>query len=302
MKEPEDLALLRGVLPAERPRLLQLARELNIINAFVPFQLEATGRNVARTFSETGSCEIPFQQLLFSYGRIKLPGWAFRIPAGRAETCAVLSSDEKKCFQAAGLLRNPPDELIIRWWQDLATFIRSITQERDTETGALGERLSLQYERSRTGQIPRWISFESNYAGYDILSVNSATDHTLRPIEVKSSSRPMEFATFFVSDNEWNAARTQLAHYRFHLWSFSRGFRLADISAQLVAPHIPDNRQEGIWRSVEIPFLAFADQFVTTECPKELSVSTFASQQKAPMKTIEYATKFSRFGGETEER
>ena len=196
VKEPEDLALLRGVLPAERPRLLQLARELNIINTSIPLQLEATGRNVSRAFSETGSCEIPFQLLLSSYGRIKLPGWAFRTPAGRTETWTVLSSDEKKCFQAAGLLRNPPDEPIIRWWQNLATFIRSITEERNTETGAQGERLSLQYERSRTGQIPRWISFESNFAGYDILSVNSETDHTLRPIEVKSSSRPMESATF----------------------------------------------------------------------------------------------------------
>ena len=262
VETPEDMTRIRGVLPAERDQLLKLARELNVIDEFMPFRLDATGRNVTRSFSETGSCEIPFQLLLSAYARNKIPGWVFRVPAGRAETCAVLTPDEKKCFQAAGLLRDMPDDSIVQWWQDLATFVRSICQERNTETGTQGEQLSLRYEHNRTGSEPKWISFETSFAGYDILSVNSANDSTPRPIEVKSSSRSMEEATFFFSDNEWSAAQRQLERYHIHLWSFSSGLQLADIPASLIAPHIPNNQKNGVWKSVEIPFSVFARLFV----------------------------------------
>lgn len=262
VKTPDDMTRIRGVLIAETDRLVQLARDLNVIDEFTPFHLDATGRKVAQSFSETGSCEVPFRLLLSAYVRNKIPGWAFRIPAGRKETCAVLTLDEKKCFQAAGLLRNMPDDPIVQWWQDLASFIRSISQERNTETGTCGEQLSLRYERNRTGMEPKWIAFETSFAGYDILSVNSSTDTTPRPIEVKSSSQSMEKATFFFSDNEWSAAQRQLDRYHIHLWSRASGFQLADISARLLAPHIPNNRKNGVWKSVEIPFSAFSSYFI----------------------------------------
>ena len=262
VETPEDVTRIRGVLPAETNRLLELARELNVIDEFTPFHLDATGRKVAQSFSETGSCEVPFRLLLSAYARNKIPGWAFRLPAGRTETCAALTPDEKKCFQAAGLLRDIPDDSIVQWWQDLASFIRSFSQERNTETGTHGEQLSLRYERNRTGMEPKWIAFETSFAGYDILSVSSSTDSNPRPIEVKSSSRSMEEATFFFSDNEWNAAQRQLDRYHIHLWSFTSGFQLADISARLLAPHIPNNQKNGVWKSVEIPFSAFSRYFV----------------------------------------
>ena len=36
----------------------------------------------------------------------------------------------------------------------------------------------------------------------------------------------------------------------------------ADISARLLAPHIPNNQKNGVWKSVEIPFSSFSMYFV----------------------------------------
>ncbi len=117
--------------------------------------------------------------------------------------------------------------------------------------------MSFQYETKRTRRRPKWVSFESNYAGYDLASTMSAACDEVRLIEVKASKQPLEAASFFVSENEWAVAASHPENYHFHLWILGEKPILADIPSQEVAPHIPQNRDSGLWKSVEIPFSIF---------------------------------------------
>lgn len=256
-----DLPRLRFVRPEEYDFLFHLAKETGILDTTQPFQLCGRGQQIVDAYATRGTCAEPFRILLEEYIRNTLPPWAFRIPAGRAETIAALPGDIANCFLSARLLDSPPDKNAIHWWQDMASFIRRKIGETKVGTGTEGEEASMAFEQQRTGLRPKWVSFESNFAGYDILSVAGPDNLHPRPIEVKASRQPLADATFFVSENEWNTALCHLDSYRFHLWLLGETPRLADVPASIVAPYIPTNRQSGAWKSVEIPFRTFASLF-----------------------------------------
>lgn len=256
-----DLARLRFVRPEEYEFLCQLAKETGILDITEPFRLCGRGQQIVDVYATTGACVEPFRILLAEYIRNTLPLWAFRIPTGRAETTAALPGDVVNCFFSARLLDSHPDITAIHWWQDMSSFIRRKIGETKVETGTEGEQASLAFEEHRTGLRPKWVSFESNFAGYDILSVAGPDNPHPRPIEVKASRQSLEDATFFVSENEWNTALCHPDSYRFHLWMLGETPQLADVPASDVAPHIPANRQSGAWKSVEIPFRTFAPYF-----------------------------------------
>ena len=262
VRNRNDLAKIRFLRIDEQEPLLKLAAEVGVFESYEPFLLNESGKRIKLAYEESRACAVPFRIILAEYIRHVLPSWAFRIPAGRMELTAILPPDVASCFYAAELLKSSPDDSIVNWWSELARFVRMKIGEQHEETGRDGEVRSMRYERVRTGLCPKWISFESNFAGYDILSVNSASDETQRLIEVKSSIRTISEAIFVVSANEWEVARHQLDRYRFHLWSFSDDVRIADISARMIVPHIPSNQQEGVWNSVSIPFSAFSGQFI----------------------------------------
>jgi len=166
----------------------------------------------------------------------------------------------------AGLLVRPPSELVVRWWDEMSDIARGLRAADLLETGRQGERLTLIYERSRTGMEPLWQSIQANMRGFDVLSVLAERDLTPLRIEVKASSRSINAADFTVTRNEW-ATATNTGHYVFHLWQVFEAAqpRLAVVPAEDLQPHVPDDVGDGRWQQVRIPFSSFREQFVAVQ-------------------------------------
>ncbi|WP_159628250.1 hypothetical protein [Massilia puerhi] len=63
------------------------------------------------------------------------------------------------------------DDEVVVFWDRLAAIARG---QKDTSLSAIRrhkERLSLRYEKQRTGRDPQWRSIESNGDGYDVMSI-----------------------------------------------------------------------------------------------------------------------------------
>lgn len=184
------------------------------------------------------------------------PPWAAKIPHGRQEAQKALPDEVTQCFKEAGLLKSWDDD-VIQWWDRLAIATRSHKSSELLITGRAAERLTVEYETSRTGVQPRWQSIESNFSGYDVLSRVSKTDDTHRKIEVKGTTLSRKEAYFTVSYNEWRTAEKS-EDYRFHLWCL-KGIKpeLFDVSTEDVEKHIPENRGDGKWETARIFFKCF---------------------------------------------
>ena len=202
------------------------------------------------------------RQMLTDYVLKCAPIWSNRIPYGRREASIFMSKDEKACFADAGLLSDKLNPGIIGWWDTIAIQIRTQTQQAKSETGRLGERNTIKYERNRTNSDPVWMSIDSNLAGYDIKSQMSKDNSGPLLIEVKASTFALGQAEFHITSHEWNVALTSRA-YVFHLWClFGNKKMLAIISPSDVMPYIPTNNLEGQWESANIPFSCFENKFV----------------------------------------
>ena len=152
-------------------------------------------------------------------------------------------------------------EGIVRWWDELGNLARGFRSAALTGIGRMGERLTLAYERDRTGQEPLWQSIESSFSGYDVLSVVSATDSTPMPIEVKASELRLKDACFYVSANEWESAQQARAH-TFHVWRVGEQPQLAIIGVEQLAPHVSANKGDGLWQSLKVPYFSFRSLFM----------------------------------------
>lgn len=201
------------------------------------------------------------QQMLMDYVLMVSPIWSNRIPYGRSEAAFFMTKDEKACFTEAGLLSKQLDFGIVDWWDTIANQIRKHSQQAQTDIGRMGERHTIQYEKSRTATEPKWIAVDSNLAGYDVKSQKEKDDPTSLLIEVKASSFSLNEADFHITSHEWYVAATSGA-YVFHLWCFADGIkRLAIISSAEIQPYIPTNHLKGQWESVKIPFACFESKF-----------------------------------------
>lgn len=190
------------------------------------------------------------------------PLWSNRIPYGRSEAAIFMTKDEKACFTEAGLLSDQLDSGIVEWWDSIAGRIRAKAQQSQNHTGRIGESNTIKYERARTNSEPKWMSIDSNLAGYDVKSKLSADDHRALLIEVKTSTCSLDQAYFYVTSHEWSVAQTSPA-YVFHLWCLSGNKKLlAVISPDDIYPYIPTNNLAGKWESAEIPFICFESYFV----------------------------------------
>lgn len=201
------------------------------------------------------------KEMLLDYVlRIK-PIWANRIPAGRREATIFMTKDEQVCFMEAGLLEEMPSPRVVAWWDKITENIRSQQDEINTNVGRLGERCTIEYEKKRVGVTPKWISINSNLAGYDIKSQDSFSDDTPVFIEVKASIAHWDDAFFYITANEWNTAKVSKG-YIFYLWYFENNKRmLATIRPDKMQEYIPINNMTGEWISTRIPFNSFKEDF-----------------------------------------
>jgi len=227
--------------------------------------LTESGREIAKQYVDGGDLRLAFRLFLYAYISETHPIWAYRIPMGREEAFAVMEKDEKFCFAEAGLADNPVADDVVMWWDSVAKLFRSHDDNANLEIGREGERLTMAYELTRTGFSPTWVSIDSNFAGYDVLSRESRVQPGRRMIEVKTTQKKLSAAEFYISKNEWETAETSLDRYYFYLWQIGGSKELAIVSAREMARHISKNQGAGKWVSVAVPFAEFASSFKHVE-------------------------------------
>jgi hypothetical protein len=184
-----------------------------------------------------------------------LPPWMPLLTRGRSEAQKYLSADVLQCMKEAGLFGYPNDD-IVSWWDTHSKLSRKAKKDHSLETGRQGEKLSIAHERKRTQKEPKWTGFETNFAGFDILSVLDRDSSEPLRIEVKTCNSDQNTALFYVSRNEWNTAATS-SNYIFHLWSIKKAPKLIIVSSKTMEKHIPTDNGNGYWEKVSIPFSAF---------------------------------------------
>lgn len=189
------------------------------------------------------------------------PAWAKRIPYGRKESFIFMSKDEQACFYEAGLMNDEPDNRDIKWWDQIANYIRSQDDLFRNETARKGELYTVLYESNRTGKKPQWISIDSNLTGYDVISCVSKDNKARLLIEVKCSELSINNAEFYVTAHEWHTACNS-SNFLFYLWClYDNKKQLAIVKPSTILPYIPTNNETGKWQTVRILFNSFKQMF-----------------------------------------
>lgn len=198
---------------------------------------------------------------LLDFAELVSPPWIKLAIDGRNRLLTFAPAGIAQCFVEAELASGYSDA-VVAFWDQLAALGRGLRGAELNEVGRHGERLSLAYERVRTGREPSWRSVESNADGYDLLSVADRDDSRPIQIEVKASRAGLRGA-MHLTRNEWDSTEVMPLH-RFHLWDVSiQPPALAVVPRSEVSRHIAEDRGNGAWESLLVPFAAFKDSFVS---------------------------------------
>jgi hypothetical protein len=201
------------------------------------------------------------RQLILDYIDVENPPWLQLASAGRRELLLQAPPGTRQVLVEAGLAYGD-DQETVSFWDTLAARARGMRNALLTETGRVGERLSIAYEKIRTGREPKWIALDSNADGYDVLSRVSSEDQRRLTIEVKASTQAHLSGVFHLTRNEWSLAEDSINHV-FHLWNLGADTpQLAVLSVAQLAEHVPSDCGDGTWESVQIPFSSFVSGFV----------------------------------------
>jgi hypothetical protein len=211
-------------------------------------------------YSEQFSIETK-REMISDFIKHTSPSWGFLIPRGRMECIHYMPMDVHACFFAAKLLEKLPSDDTILWWDNQSLNIQKKKELTNLSRGRTGEKLTLFYEKGRTGLDAQWKSIESNLLGYDILSRVDRSDDTPMLIEVKSSENTIKYASAFISRHEWDIAM-QSKYYLFYFWLLEKPYpRIAIVYPDNVKKHIPEDQGCGKWRTTEIHFELFEKHF-----------------------------------------
>lgn len=203
--------------------------------------------------------EARVRRALLDYIDVVRPPWIQNATFGRNRVITFAGSDIAQVFVEAGLAYGT-DKDVVDFWDELAARARGQKGVRLNAVGRAGERLTIELETRRTGRAPKWVSVDSNADGYDVLSVAGPADSRHLSIEVKATTVGAA-GSFHLTANEWERAIVSDL-YAFHLWDMRAAIpALAVLSKEDVDPHIPADRGNGRWESVEIPFGAFSERF-----------------------------------------
>lgn len=183
------------------------------------------------------------------------PPWVALLSAGRREAEKSLPPAAHQCFKEAGLLSGY-DSHTLEWWDAVAAVARLVKETSKRDSGRLGETYSIAFELDRVGVEPYWQGFESNFAGYDLLSQLDRTDRSRVLIEVKASYAQLRDGLFFLSRHEWDVA-VRSSTYIFHLWTLRPSPRLFVASVKDMVNHVPTDAGTGEWKQVLIPVSPF---------------------------------------------
>lgn len=214
------------------------------------------GEEVLAAGSPEARLRIQLKQMI-TYLR---PAWAVNLCTGRVEATKSLPEDALQCFNEAGLLEGY-DHDTITWWDEAANVAR-LLKDSTKSSGRLGELFSRNYELERVGAAPYWEGFESNFAGYDLLSKVNRNDPSRLLIEVKACQSKLRDGQFWVSRGEWDTA-TRSENYVFHLWVMKPQPRLLIVSKDDITSHVPQDKGDGQWRSALLQMSPFTGNEVS---------------------------------------
>jgi hypothetical protein len=125
------------------------------------------------------------------------------------------------------------------------------------EVGRTAEKLTIRFERDRTGSKPLWQAIETSFSGFDVLSVVAAGASERLKIEVKGSRQRRSEASFYVSRNEWDTALAS-HNFQFHLWLMHEGqATVFVVPYKEMLSHVPKDGDTGRWESAQLFYKAF---------------------------------------------
>jgi len=244
-----------GGIPVDR--IIDLAQRLRWLKADV--NGNAIVAPAGSRLQKIGGYQQKLRQALLDYIDVEMPPWLQNAPSGRSRMLAFTRVDILQVFAEAGLTDERSKE-VVSFWDALSSRARGLKNDRLTEIGREGERLTIEYETARTGRIPEWIAIESNEDGYDILSVVSKVNSELLSIEVKTSSMGLA-GDLFLTRNEWDHCK-EVEHHCFYLWAVKRAETLlAKINPRQMRDHLPKDGGKGEWLTTQVPFSTFRAAF-----------------------------------------
>jgi len=191
---------------------------------------------------------------ILDYIDVVRPAWLQAATSGRSRVLLFAGTTIAQVLDEAGLVRGTDPETV-KFWDALAARARGLKNDRLTDIGRIGERASVEYERRRTGEDPKWVALESNSDGYDVLSIVSKSDPRPLSIEVKATTQN-DGGNFYLTRNEWQCAQETPNHV-FHLWRIEGNSAVSPptvVSAASLSAHIPLDHGLGMWQSTMIPF------------------------------------------------
>jgi len=246
---PGAFSKLGGVPTKE---VLAVAQNLNWIAATALGNVELTpaGQRIA----DLQDHRTRMRAAILDYIEIVRPSWLQAAASGRRRVLLVAGAAVAQVFDEADLISGA-DESTVAFWDSLGAQARGLRNDHLTRIGRIGERASLEYERTRTGREPKWVSLESNADGYDVLSIVGKSDPRPLSIEVKTTSLSSG-GRFFLTKNEWERA-TKFGDHVFHLWRLKENRAVTPpsiVSVATLEPHVPLDQGTGCWESVAIPF------------------------------------------------
>lgn len=187
------------------------------------------------------------------------PPWVQNARFGRRRFLKYAPIEIAQICDEAGLAENA-DEETVTFWDLLAARARGLHDVHLNEIGRDGERLTLAFEATRTGRLPKWVALDSNEDGYDILSQMANDDTRRLCIEVKASRQGVN-GSFYVTRHEWETALS-LLNFCMHLWDVSKARpTLAVLSTCDLEEHLPVDNGVGLWDVAKVPFSAFSGRF-----------------------------------------
>lgn len=260
-RHPMPFERMRAELPrhdkVEAMRLIELCQELSWVRSNDSGVAVLTPRGARLAAAEGDPAKL--RLALLDYVEVLAPPWVKLAIDGRKKLLTFSPRGVAQCLVEAELAAGFADHVVL-FWDQLAAIGRGLRGAELTEIGRLGERLSLAYERERTGREPKWRSVESNADGYDVLSVADRDDSRSVQIEVKASRVGLR-GSMHLTRNEWEATELMPLH-RFHLWDISsQPPALAVVNRRDVAKHVPTDQNAGCWQAVVVPFDVFEDAF-----------------------------------------
>jgi hypothetical protein len=245
-----------GGMPSSE--VLELAQTLNWVAISEAGTLAVTDQG-GRVIDD-GAYPTMLRQTVLDYVDILSPPWLQNAADGRRRAIAFAPVGVGQVLVEAEVAEGAGDD-VVAFWDMLAARARGRRNERLLSIGRQGERLTLAHETDRTGRTPHWVALDSNADGFDVLSIRASDDLAPLTIEVKTTTQGLR-GLMTLTHNEWMAAATASAHL-FHLWDAAPRAqpRLATVTVDAMAEHIPEDRGDGGWQLVEVPFSTFADQF-----------------------------------------